>query len=77
LLESPARDYACEPRSFKTRGPHIGPLQALRVDETPCPVDLGRSRTRWAIALAVLVVGVLVLPHLAINGHHYRFWLIP
>lgn len=38
---------------------------------------LGRSTTRWAVALVVLVVGVLVLPHITIDGRHYHFWLIP
>jgi hypothetical protein len=29
------------------------------------------------VALAVLLIGVVVLPHFTINGHHFHFWLIP
>lgn len=36
-----------------------------------------RSRERWAIWLAFLVIGVLLLPHLTIHGHHVRIWLFP
>ena len=35
-----------------------------------------RFRARWAIWLALLLLGLLVLPHFTIGGHHWRFWLI-
>ncbi|HJQ73341.1 MAG TPA: hypothetical protein VJ814_00525 [Gaiellaceae bacterium] len=38
---------------------------------------LGRSGGRWAYTMTLLVLGVLVLPHIAVHGHHYRFWVIP
>jgi hypothetical protein len=34
-----------------------------------------RSRVRWLVVLAVLIVGVFVLPHVAIDGRHWRFFI--
>jgi len=59
----------------------VGALVPTRAHKAPAERPrrrfLGRSGRRWAITIAVLVVGVFVLPHIAIHGRHYHFWLIP
>jgi hypothetical protein len=42
----------------------------------------GRGRRRrslrgWTMWTSVLLIGLLVLPHFTIHGHHWRFWLFP
>jgi hypothetical protein len=53
--------------------PFVGPVRAtLRRRRF-----MGRSGTRWMMTLVVLLIGLVVIPHLAIHGRHYHFWLIP
>jgi hypothetical protein len=35
-----------------------------------------RRAPRWAIVLALIVIGVLLLPHFAFAGHHWRIWFL-
>jgi hypothetical protein len=34
----------------------------------------GRTGLPWVVGLTVF--GLFVLPHIAIHGHHYRFWVL-
>ena len=54
-------------------------LYARQSAAAPASRGHGRRRSgrRWGIWLTLIVVGVLVLPHFAISGHHWRFWLLP
>lgn len=80
LSAAGAVDVCRDADACRTRA-RVGALVPTRAYRTQPPLRrrrfMGRSGARWVVALAVLVVGVVVLPHFTIDGHHYHFWLIP
>jgi hypothetical protein len=60
-------------------GPPVGRRRRTPVRTLPLEIHRAPRRPRawWPISLGILILGVLVLPHVAIDGHHYRVWLFP
>jgi hypothetical protein len=80
-LSGAGRVQVCRDADACRRRARVGALVPTRAHKAPAARRrlrfLGRSGRWWTVTAVVLVVGLVVLPHFAIHGGHYRFWFIP